>query len=115
MDEKPMSLAVALDFAEEPRRHSTLQAPADTMEELYEALKVLAKAYQEAAPPWQLIDTARAKDGTRILGWDGQHQFTCHFRGEKHLPHQDKPGWFDQHIRMQPTHWKPLGPPPEQH
>jgi hypothetical protein len=38
-----MSLRCALSFADEPRLHSTLQAPADTMEELYEALR--------AAPP----------------------------------------------------------------
>lgn len=46
----PMSLAVALDFAENPRRHTTLQAPADSMDELREALQVLAAAYREARP-----------------------------------------------------------------
>jgi hypothetical protein len=37
-----MSLRVALDFADNPRLHPTLQAPADTMDELYRALTVLA-------------------------------------------------------------------------
>lgn len=67
---------------------------------------------QKAREEWRSIETALRKDGTRILGWDGNQQFTCYFRGEHHKPHQDKPGWFDQLIRMHPTHWKPLGPAP---
>lgn len=43
-----MSLAVALDFADHPRTHHTLQAPADTKAELYEALKVITSAYRAA-------------------------------------------------------------------
>jgi hypothetical protein len=48
-DGKEMSLRVALDFADNPRPHHTLQAPADTNGELYRALKVLAAAYRGAA------------------------------------------------------------------
>ena len=45
---KPMSLTVALDFADNPRPYHTLQAPADTNGELYRALRVLAAAYRAA-------------------------------------------------------------------
>lgn len=43
-----MSIAVALSFADAPRPHATLQAPADTESELREALSVLARAYRSA-------------------------------------------------------------------
>jgi hypothetical protein len=43
-----MVLDVALDFADNPRPHHTLQAPADTNGELYSALAVLAAAYRAA-------------------------------------------------------------------
>lgn len=49
--EKPMSLVVALDFAENPRPKSTMQAPADTVGELREALRVLAEAHRSTNPP----------------------------------------------------------------
>jgi hypothetical protein len=71
-----------------------------------------ALTVDEPQEAWQPIETAKRKDGTRIQAWDGKKQFICHFRGEHHEPHQDKPGWFEQHIRMHPTHWKPLGPSP---
>lgn len=45
--ERPMRLSVALDFADNPRPYHTMQAPADTNGELYEALRVLAAAYRE--------------------------------------------------------------------
>lgn len=45
-----MSLAVALDFADNPRPYHTLQAPADTNGELYRALATLAKAYRDTPP-----------------------------------------------------------------
>lgn len=38
----PMSLRVAIDFAKNPRPCPSMQAPADTMDELREALTVLA-------------------------------------------------------------------------
>jgi len=41
-----MSLEVALDFADNPRPHHSLAAPADTNGELYVALKRLAEAYR---------------------------------------------------------------------
>ena len=44
IEDDEMSLAVALSFADTPRTKSTIEAPADTMEELYEALRVLAAA-----------------------------------------------------------------------
>lgn len=44
--DKPMRLAVALDFADNPRPYHTLQAPADTNGELYRALRTLAAAYR---------------------------------------------------------------------
>lgn len=76
----------------------------------------LMRDYRETrhaqTPDWQPIATARHKNGERILGWDGKQQFTCYFRGEHHKPHEDKPGWHEQWIRMHPTHWKPLGEPP---
>lgn len=83
-----------------------------------QAMSALARAAlaspleRVAGDGWRPIETARHKDGTRILAWDGKQQFICFFRGEHHKPHQDKPGWFDQHIRMKPTHWMPLGPSP---
>jgi hypothetical protein len=43
-----MSLRVALDFADRPRTKTTMQAPADTMDELRRALRVLAAAYRAA-------------------------------------------------------------------
>lgn len=59
-DANLMSLPCALSFADEPRLCSPLQAPADTMEELYEALSVIAKAYREAAPtPQQSADAVK--------------------------------------------------------
>lgn len=88
----------------------------DEKPQVAEPKGVIAIMTRLAAKPadeeWQLIETAKRKDGTRILAWDGKQQFTCYFRGEHHLPHQDKPGWHDQHIRMHPTHWKPLGTSP---
>jgi hypothetical protein len=45
---KDMGLEVALSFADWPRRYDTLQCPADTKEELYEALRVIAAAYRQA-------------------------------------------------------------------
>lgn len=75
---------------------------------LSEAEKVTPESENE----WRPISEARHKDGTRIIGWDGKYQFTCRFVGEHHKPHQDKPGWFDQHIRMHPTLWRKLPRPP---
>jgi hypothetical protein len=46
-----MALNIALDFADNPRPYHTLQAPADTNGELYEALRVLAQAYRAALSP----------------------------------------------------------------
>ena len=57
-----MSLAVALHFADYPRPHHTLQAPADTNGELYRALKVLAAAYRAAAAPAQPVANIRLQD-----------------------------------------------------
>ena len=45
-----MSLRVALDFADNPRPHHTLAAPADTNGELYRALRVIAAAYRATHP-----------------------------------------------------------------
>lgn len=42
----PMSLVVALDFADNPRPYGSLAAPADTNGELYKALRVLAAEYR---------------------------------------------------------------------
>ncbi|WP_368640619.1 hypothetical protein ABRZ04_05400 [Castellaniella ginsengisoli] len=42
----PMSLVVALDFADNPRPYGSLAAPADTNGELYKALRVLATEYR---------------------------------------------------------------------
>ncbi len=42
----PMSLVIALDFAENPRPFGSLAAPADTNGELYKALRVLAAEYR---------------------------------------------------------------------
>jgi hypothetical protein len=60
--EAPMSLEVALDFADHPRPYHTLQAPADTNGELYRALTTLAAAYRAAlanqraeVPGWKLV------------------------------------------------------------
>lgn len=64
-----------------------------------------------AGDAWQDIETA-PKDETLVLGWDGTHQFVMYWRGKDHLPHQDKPGWFEQIYRRTPTHWKHLGAPP---
>lgn len=47
-DEREMSLAVALHFADFPRPYHTLEAPADTNGELYRALSVLAREYRAA-------------------------------------------------------------------
>lgn len=44
--QRGMSLAVALDFADNPRPYPSLAAPADTNSELYRALKTLADAYR---------------------------------------------------------------------
>lgn len=44
-----MSIRVALDFADNPRPFPSLAAPADTMDELREALRVLATAYRDLA------------------------------------------------------------------
>lgn len=48
--DEPMSLRVALDFADNPRPHHTLAAPADTNGELYRALRVIAAAYRATHP-----------------------------------------------------------------
>lgn len=48
---KEMSISVALDFADNPRPHHSLQAPADTNGELYRALKVLSAAYRSVIRP----------------------------------------------------------------
>lgn len=67
--EGDMSVRVALSFADEPFLYPTLQRPADTMEELREALRVLAKAYRaalSAAPagePWPRATGRAAEDG----------------------------------------------------
>jgi hypothetical protein len=52
-----MSLPVALDFADNPRPHHTLQAPADTNGELYQALAVLAAEVRRLRDGLQLIAT----------------------------------------------------------
>ena len=63
MSDKTMSLDVALDFADNPRPYHTLQAPADTNSELYEALRVLAAAYRAKNTGDQLrAELAAAKD-----------------------------------------------------
>lgn len=59
---KEMSLAVALDFADNPRPYHTLQAPADTNGELYRALKTIAAAYRSA----QVQDVAGTETTTRF-------------------------------------------------
>jgi hypothetical protein len=41
--DNPMSLAIALDFATNPRPLPSRQGPADTMDELREALCILAE------------------------------------------------------------------------
>jgi hypothetical protein len=57
--DKPMSLRVALDFADNPRTKNTMQAPADSTAELREALRVLAEAYRAAS--------SRAQDTLSLL------------------------------------------------
>jgi hypothetical protein len=49
--EVAMSLDMALSFAETPRRRASLQAPADSMDELYRALATLAREYRAPASP----------------------------------------------------------------
>jgi len=62
---------------------------------------------------WRPIENA-PKDGTRIWGIDAAgHQFCMYWRGADHEPHQDKPGWFEQIYRREPTHWLPLPAPPK--
>lgn len=58
---RQMSLAVALDFADNPRHFPSLQAPADTMEELREALTVLAAAYRSGMQAPRAPAMERAK------------------------------------------------------
>lgn len=59
---RPMSLRVALDFADNPRPYHSLACPADTNGELYRALKALATAHREAAAqPASVADVAAAK------------------------------------------------------
>jgi len=62
MTKEAMSVEVALDFADNPRPYHTLQAPADTNGELYEALAVLASSYRAAA---------MAADKARIVELEG--------------------------------------------
>jgi hypothetical protein len=64
-----MSLAVALDFADHPRPHHTLQAPADTNGELYRALRVLAKAYRDNACARKATGTASPANEKTSMSW----------------------------------------------
>lgn len=67
--EEEMSLRVALDFAEHPRPYPSLQAPADTMEELREALRVLAGAYRAATLPRLSDETVEAWPDDKLAAW----------------------------------------------
>lgn len=64
---------------------------------------------------WQPIETA-PKDGTSVLLWDGEFQFT----GEWMVEAIDGSHWWIATLHgqkqvacdPQPTHWHPLPPPP---
>lgn len=58
---------------------------------------------------WQPIETA-PKDETHIIAVDTKgDQWLVYWRGANHLPHQDKPGWFQGIWRIKElTHWMPL-------
>lgn len=79
---KPMSLAVALDFADNPRPYHSLMCPADTNGELYRALRVLASVYREAAPPAQAVDLEQFRDAV-VTARDVYQQDADNWRGRK--------------------------------
>lgn len=94
LDEKAgrMSLGVALDFADNPRPHHTLAAPADTNGELYEALSVLASAYLASLPSPESVAQQPTTEAVRDVlaerarqisaeGWTPEHDDT-HANGE---------------------------------
>lgn len=97
---------------------------ADHIESLYaEALKMQAENERlKAAQQWQPIESA-PKDGTRILLFfpndvgviSGEWNFERFNANPKpHFTHDQEQRWGVRHMRAnQPTHWKPLPPPPE--
>lgn len=118
-DDNPMRLAIALDFADNPRPYHTLQAPADTNGELYRALKVLAAAYRlavsVAAPPsapaaqsekqaaqWFMCDGATPDSEKLVIvagTMDGPHDWRV------------KLGWYSAETRtwhVDRASWKPI-------
>lgn len=63
---------------------------------------------------WQPIETA-PKDGTRVLGWDGESGwYSCEFEkleGAWVAVPFSISGWDPHHVS--PTHWMPLPEPPD--
>lgn len=66
---------------------------------------------------WPTIETA-PKDGTSILGWNGDEFCICRWYRQSFHKHP-KPYWdlgngySEKYARAnQPTHWMPLPPPP---
>lgn len=59
LEQRGMSLAVALDFADNPRPYHSMACPADTNGELYRALKTLAAALRQQPAP--VVDDALRK------------------------------------------------------
>ena len=72
---------------------------------------------------WQPIDTA-PKDGTPILGWDGEHIAICYWYQYKlqslFRSRRVSGGWYlsttggmqEDSGSWLPTHWQPLPAPP---